>query len=97
MTTSTTQLLLRRAQTYTFVNMPLSSTTGHASAALGRQMNGFEHWLMAWSSPRPDPPWPTWRQWPAYAGRSRSVLSAPRMISDLIIARLGPGTDGIAT
>lgn len=88
----------------------LGSTTGHASAALGRQKAassiGFssaasdrhpEKKPTTWSSPRPVPPWPNWRQWPACAGRSRSVLSAPRMISDLIIARLGPGTDGIAT
>lgn len=87
----------------------LGSTTGHASAALERQKaassTGFssaasdrhpEKKPTTWSSPRPLPPWPNWRQWPACAGRSRSVLSAPRMISDLIIARLGPGTDGIA-
>ncbi|MER9651722.1 IS701 family transposase [Mesorhizobium sp. M0199] len=60
-----------------------ASSIGFSSAASDRHP---EKKPTTWSSPRLVPPWPNWRQWPACAGRSRSALSAPRMISDLIIA-----------
>lgn len=64
----------------------LGSTSGHVSAALGRQRSASSIGFSSAASgrhpakkpttsfsPRPVPPWPNWRQWPACAARSRSA------------------------